>query len=88
MDGKLIVIRPRTGSGSYYFNYKHTFSIILLAVVDANYKFIYIDVGCNGRISDGGVFKNCSLFNAMENNTLQIPPPEPLDDEADYPFHT
>ena len=86
MDRKHIVIRPHTGSGSYYFNYKHTFSIILLAVVDANYKFIYIDVGCNGRISDGGVFKNCSLFNAMENNTLQIPPPEPLDD--DYPFHT
>ena len=86
MDGKHIVIRPPTGSSSYYFNYKHTFSIVLLAVVDANYKFIYIDVGCNGRISDVGVFKNCLLFNAMENNTLQILLPEPLDDGSGFPI--
>ena len=36
-----------------FFNYKHSFSLVLLAVVDAAYKFIYVDVGCNGRISDG-----------------------------------
>lgn len=41
-----------------------------MAVVDYNYCFKYIDVGCNGRISDGGVFQNCSISNALENGLL------------------
>ena len=86
MDGKHIIIRPPSGSGSYYFNYKHSFSIVLLAVVDANYKFIYVDIGCNGRVSDGGVFRNCNLFTAMENNTRNIPNPEPLMGDRSFPL--
>ena len=80
MDGKHVLIRPPPNSGSYYFNYKHSFSIVLLAIVDANYKFIYTDIGCNGRISDGGVFKNCSLYHALEHKTLHtcIPKASPL----------
>jgi len=78
MDGKHILIRPPANSGSYYFNYKSNFSIVLMALVDAHYKFIYVDVGCNGRISDGGVFKNCSLQRAFDDNSLHIPQPEPL----------
>ena len=73
MDGKHVLIRPPPNSGSYYFNYKHSFSIVLLAIVDANYKFIYTDIGCNGQISDGGVFKNCNLYHALEQKNLKIP---------------
>ena len=60
-------------SGSYYYNYKGQFSIVLLGVVDAYYKFRYIDVGCNGRVSDGGVFRNSILSPALSENSINIP---------------
>ena len=66
-------------SGSTYYNYKHTFSIVLMALVDADYKFLYIDVGAQGRISDAGVYNNCSLSKKLETNTLNIPPAEFLE---------
>uniref|UniRef100_A0A6P7FE40 Putative nuclease HARBI1 n=1 Tax=Diabrotica virgifera virgifera TaxID=50390 RepID=A0A6P7FE40_DIAVI len=61
MDGKHISIQAPINSGTDFFNYKSFFSIVLFAVVDANYNFIYANVGCQGRISDGGVF-NDSYF--------------------------
>ena len=82
MDGKHVLIQPPPKSGSYFFNYKHSFSIVLLALVDADYKFIYVDIGCNGRVSDGGVFRNSSLSKALEENTLHIPPPQPLPNQS------
>ena len=75
MDGKHIQLKQPKNCGSYYFNYKGMFSIVLLALVDANYKFIYVDVGCNVRISDGGVYRNSSLSTAIEEDILGIPTP-------------
>ena len=89
MDGKHTEIKQPKNSGSYYFNYKGRFSIVLLALVDANYKFIYADVGCNGRISDGGVFRNSTLSKAVSTNLLNIPGPRTLDDgETEAPYIT
>ena len=48
-------------SGSDFFNYKSFFSTVLLALVGYDYKFIYLEVECQGRISDGGVYRNSSL---------------------------
>ena len=36
-----------------------------MAVVDADYKFTYADVGCQGRISDGGVLKNSQFWKLL-----------------------
>lgn len=78
MDGKHIVIQAPINTGSEYFNYKSTFSIVLFALVDADYNFLFADVGCQGRISDGGVFKNCTLYKKLENGELGIPNPQLL----------
>lgn len=78
LDGKHITMRCPKNTGSLNYNYKNTFSIVLLALADANYRFIYIDVGCKGRISDGGVFNRSSLYHAIENNRLSIPSPQKL----------
>ncbi|GFY56316.1 nuclease harbi1-like protein [Trichonephila inaurata madagascariensis] len=39
-------------SGPRFPNYKGTFSIILLACVDANYKFVLVDIGAEDHNSD------------------------------------
>lgn len=78
LDGKHILIRPPNNSGSYYYNYKGTHSIILLAMVNANYEFIYADIGTNGRASDGAAWDNSNLKLAIENNSLHIPEPSIL----------
>lgn len=78
LDGKHIVTKAPKNCGSYYFNYKGTNSIVLMTLVGPKYEFIYIDVGCNGRISDGGVFSRCALSSALEENNINIPGPRPL----------
>ena len=78
MDGKHITIRCPVGSGSKYYNYKGFYSVVLLAVVDANYNFTYVDIGTNGRVSDGGIFARSVLFEKLEKKELSIPPPMTL----------
>lgn len=78
IDGKHIVLQAPINSGSDFFNYKSHFSIVLMAAVDANYNFIFADVGSQGRISDGGVFKNTQLFKKIKENSLELPPPKEL----------
>ncbi|KAF8778418.1 Protein ALP1-like like protein [Argiope bruennichi] len=70
LDGKHIKISPPPNSGSLYYNYKGDFSIALMALVDANLKFLFVDVGTNGRISDG---EKCKLKSALDKNALNIP---------------
>ena len=52
-------------SGSNFYDYKGTFSIILLAVYDAQYCFTLLDIGDTGRQNDGGVMAN-SPFDCLQ----------------------
>lgn len=73
IDGKHVVMKAPTKSGSLYYNYKGTFSVVLMAVVDANLKFIYVDIGSYGHNSDGGVFSNCTLGKRLASESLNLP---------------
>uniref|UniRef100_A0A671S3S7 DDE Tnp4 domain-containing protein n=1 Tax=Sinocyclocheilus anshuiensis TaxID=1608454 RepID=A0A671S3S7_9TELE len=78
IDGKHIVIQAPGNSGSLYFNYKSTFSVVLLAVVDADYHFLVMDVGSYGSNSDGDIFSNSTLGKGLREGTLNVPPPAEL----------
>jgi hypothetical protein len=54
IDGNHIRLITPSGSRSLYYNYKHYLSIDLLAVCDADYKLIYIDVGAYQKCNDSG----------------------------------
>lgn len=46
----------------------------MMALVDANYKFLYGDVGA----CDGGVWNQCTLNNATERNDINTPAPHTI----------
>jgi len=78
IDGKHILINKPPNSGFFFYNYKGTFSVVLFAVVNSNYEFIYGHSGINGRVSDGGVLKKTDLHRLLLENNLKIPSPQPL----------
>lgn len=78
LDGKHVVCKAPKNSGSANFKYKGTFSVVLMALVDANYKFIYVKIGAKGCGSDGGIFSSCPLSTALETNSINLPPNRPL----------
>ncbi|KAL1268540.1 hypothetical protein QQF64_033903 [Cirrhinus molitorella] len=68
-----VVIRATVNSGSLFYNYKGTYSVVLLAVVDAQYCFRVVDVGSYGRTSDGGALANSTFGQSFRNGTLGLP---------------
>ena len=43
-------------------------------MVDADYKFINVDVGSEGSTNDASIFNNSSLHTALQNNTVNFLP--------------
>lgn len=73
LDGKHIATKQPENSGSYFYNYKGFFSVVLFAIVNANYEFIYVHCGTNGRVSDGGVLMETDFGELLESGQLHIP---------------
>ena len=67
LHGKHIAIKKPKKSGSEYFNYKGYFSLVLLALVDADYKFLWVNAGASGSSSDAQIFNGSKLKKGIEN---------------------
>ena len=78
IDGKHVTMQAPKNAGSLYYNYKKQHSLILLAVVDAQYNFVAVDIGGYGKQSDGSVFSNSAIGRLLKSQNLDLPVNEPL----------
>ena len=69
-DGKQVRIQKPNNAGSFYYNYKHTHSIILMAVAGPEYECLYADVGSNGGVNYSGIWNRTALLQGIQNGSL------------------
>ena len=62
-------------SGSMYFNYKKTFSMVMLAVIDAFCKFVLLEIGSMGSEGDNSIFRSSAFGQAFMNDSIDFPEP-------------
>ncbi|EFO97003.1 hypothetical protein CRE_23869 [Caenorhabditis remanei] len=83
LDGKHVRIRAPPQSGSLFFNYKGFFSFVLLALVDGDGKFVWVDLGklrkkdvhdfisdfkgSPGSTNDATIYNNSRLKTVLED---------------------
>ena len=66
-----------------YYNYKGLYSIVLMALVDAD----CVDIGAEGAASDAQIFNHSELKEALEEWSIGLPAPEHLPhDDKDMPY--
>jgi len=78
IDGKHVRIMTPPRRGSEFFNCKKYHCVVSLALVDANKRFLTVDVGQYGRVSDGKVFANGNTAMRLIKQNFGLPPDENL----------
>ena len=79
LDGKHVRVVCPSRSGSLYRNYKGYFSMVLMAICDANYRFLMFDFGQYGSNNDSGVLLKSKMGQQLEQGQLQLPAATRLD---------
>lgn len=62
------------------------YSIVLMAISDANYKFLYVNVGAFGSEGDSGVFLGDAIGKKIYNDELTLPE-DSMVGERELPFY-
>lgn len=76
IDGSLIPMRKPTKEQANqdtdsYYGYKGGIASLLLAVCDANLKFLYINAGAPACVGDAGLFSKTTLRSNIDNGALK-----------------
>ena len=78
LDSKHVALKKPKNSGALYHNYKGFFSIVMLALVDGQYKFGWVDVGRAGSCSDAQIFNTRHLKRKIDDGSIGFPDPAPI----------
>ena len=73
MDGRHVYIKAPANAGFIYYSYKKWFSIILLAVVDADYSFSRWMLGAPGSENNATVFEKWDFMQVLHDNQVSLP---------------
>lgn len=73
IDGKHVTIKCPNKSGSNFFCYLKKFSIVLMAIVGPDYKFLCVDIGGFGKNSDSGIFDASNMGKKFEQSQINVP---------------
>lgn len=69
-DKQIEIVNPL---GSMYFNYKGFSSIVLMAVADSDYRFVYVDIGGYGKNHDATISQRTSLWCGIIEKIIELP---------------
>ena len=78
LDGKHVALKKPKNSGALYHHYKGFFSVVMLALVDGQYKSRWVDVGTAGSSSDAEIFNTCHLKRTIDDGSIGFPDPAPI----------
>lgn len=82
IDVRHVRIRKPTKGGSYFYNYTKFHSITLQAVVDADARYIVIDVGGYGSQHDSTTLKASTFYQGLKKKIIKLPNDAPLPDST------
>ncbi len=73
VDGKHVNVQNFANSGSLFRNYKGTFSLVLFAICDSRYKFLYCNIGAAGSANDAAIWQSTAFKSLLEQGQLGLP---------------
>ena len=73
-----MAVKKPKNTGALFHNYKGFFSIVMLALVDGQYKFRWVDAGAAGSCSDAQIFNASQLKRRIEDDRIGFPDPAPI----------